>query len=182
MFSYCEPDASVDEHERILAIEEEIVGGLGLPYRVVEHRGRRSRSRGREEVRHRGVAAVRRRVPRDHVVLELHRLLRAPARHAGEARRGSRFVHTLNGTAVAVSRMLVFLFEHYQQADGSFEVPDVLRPYTGFTTVAPRRPPVASQRGGMPERPNGAVLKTAVRKHPGFESQSLRSSVRIGQP
>ncbi len=50
--------------------------------------------------------------------------------------RGSRLVHTLNGTAVAVSRMLVFLFEHYQQADGSFEVPDVLRPYTGFTTVA----------------------------------------------
>ena len=38
---------------------------------------------------------------------------------------GSRFVHTLNGTAVAVSRMLVFLFEHYQQADGSFEVPEV---------------------------------------------------------
>ena len=51
--------------------------------------------------------------------------------------RGSRLVHTLNGTAVAVSRMLVFLFEHYQQADGSFEVPDVLRPYTGFTSVAP---------------------------------------------
>jgi len=49
---------------------------------------------------------------------------------------GSRLVHTLNGTAVAVSRMLVFLFEHYQQPDGSFEVPDVLRPYTRFTSVA----------------------------------------------
>jgi seryl-tRNA synthetase len=49
---------------------------------------------------------------------------------------GNALVHTLNGTAIAVSRMLVFLFEHYQQADGSFEVPDVLRPYTGFTTVA----------------------------------------------
>ena len=45
-------------------------------------------------------------------------------------------MHTLNGTGIAVSRMLVLLFEHYQQADGSFEVPDVLRPYTGFTTVA----------------------------------------------
>ncbi len=101
----------------------------------------------------------------------------------------AQLVHTLNGTACAVSRMLVFLFEHYQQADGSFEVPDVLRPYTGFDRVAPARPferiaprwgtprstRVASALGGMPERPNGTVLKTVVRKHPGFESQSLRS-------
>ena len=58
MFSFCEPDESRDEHERILAIEEEIIGGLGLPYRVVEHRGRRSRPGRGEEVRHRSVAAV----------------------------------------------------------------------------------------------------------------------------
>ena len=85
MFSYVMPDESRDEHERILAIEEEIIGGLGLAVPRVEHRGRRSRSRGGEEVRHRSVAAVRRPVPRDHVVLELHRLLGAPARHAREA-------------------------------------------------------------------------------------------------
>ena len=47
MFAYAAPDESWDEHERILAIEESIVGGLGLPYRVVEHRGRRSRRRRR---------------------------------------------------------------------------------------------------------------------------------------
>ena len=45
-------------------------------------------------------------------------------------------MHTLNGTACAVSRTLVFLFEHYQDADGGFVVPDVLRPYTGFDRVA----------------------------------------------
>jgi seryl-tRNA synthetase len=45
-------------------------------------------------------------------------------------------VHTLNGTACAISRTLVFLFEHYQQPDGSLAVPDVLVPYTGFATVA----------------------------------------------
>jgi seryl-tRNA synthetase len=53
----------------------------------------------------------------------------------GEA--GNQLVHTLNGTACAVSRTLVFLFEHYQE-DGAFVVPDVLRPYTGFHRVEPR--------------------------------------------
>ena len=47
-------------------------------------------------------------------------------------------MHTLNGTACAVSRTLVFLFEHYQDADGGFTVPDVLRPFTGFDRVEPR--------------------------------------------
>ena len=74
------PDESWDEHERILAIEESIIGGLGLPYRVVNiAAGDLGAGRG-EEVRHRGVAAVGGRVPRAHVVLELPRLLGAPAR------------------------------------------------------------------------------------------------------
>ena len=47
-------------------------------------------------------------------------------------------MHTLNGTACAISRTLVFLFEHYQDPDGGFVVPDVLRPYSGFTTVPAR--------------------------------------------
>ena len=52
--------------------------------------------------------------------------------------RGTELVHTLNGTACAISRTLVYLFEHYQQADGSFAVPDALKPYTGFDTVPAR--------------------------------------------
>src|SRR5204863_155720 len=51
---------------------------------------------------------------------------------------GSQFVHTLNGTGCAVSRTLVFLFEHYQDADGGFVVPDVLRP-VGFDRVEARK-------------------------------------------
>jgi len=50
---------------------------------------------------------------------------------------GSRFVHTLNGTACAVGRTLVFLWEQYQDA-GAFVVPDVLVPITGFDRVEPR--------------------------------------------
>ena len=51
---------------------------------------------------------------------------------------GTELVHTLNGTACAISRTLVYLFEHYQQPDGSFAVPDVLQPFTTFTSVPPR--------------------------------------------
>ncbi len=52
---------------------------------------------------------------------------------------GSELVHTLNGTACAISRTLVFLFEHYQDPDGGFVVPEVLRPYAGFDRVEPRK-------------------------------------------
>ena len=48
---------------------------------------------------------------------------------------GNDFAHTLNGTACAVGRTLVFLMEHYQQADGSFAVPSVLQPFCGFDSV-----------------------------------------------
>ena len=44
-------------------------------------------------------------------------------------------MHTLNGTACAVGRTLVFLFEHYQEADGSFVVPEVLQPFLGGLEV-----------------------------------------------
>jgi seryl-tRNA synthetase len=51
---------------------------------------------------------------------------------------GNRLVHTLNGTACAVGRTLVFLMEHYQDGDGAFVVPEVLVPFTGFDRVEPR--------------------------------------------
>ena len=80
MFSYCDPDAVVGRaraHPRDRGVDHRRARAA-VPRR--EHRGRRSRSRGGEEVRHRGVAAVGGRVPRAHVVLELPRLLGAPAR------------------------------------------------------------------------------------------------------
>jgi seryl-tRNA synthetase len=47
---------------------------------------------------------------------------------------GNELVHTLNGTACAVGRTLVFMWEHFQDGD-TFVVPEVLRPYTGFDAV-----------------------------------------------
>ena len=45
--------------------------------------------------------------------------------------KGPRFVHTLNGTAIAIGRTLIAIMENYQRADGSIAVPKVLRPYVG---------------------------------------------------
>ena len=47
-------------------------------------------------------------------------------------RKGTQFVHTLNGTAVAVGRLLVAIMENFQQSDGTVRVPDALVPYAGF--------------------------------------------------
>jgi seryl-tRNA synthetase len=139
MFSYCSPAESLAEHERILAIEEEIIGGLGLPYRVVNIA---AGDLGPAAAKKYDIEAW---LPSEGQYRELTscsnytdysaRRLGARVKGAG----GSQFVHTLNGTACAISRTLVFLFEHYQQPDGTFVVPEVLRPYVGKESVEPRR-------------------------------------------
>jgi seryl-tRNA synthetase len=138
MFAYCEPSESWDEHERILAIEEEIVGGLGLPYHVLNvaaaDLGPAAAKKYDLEVwlpsegQYREITSCS-----NYTDFSARRLNTRVKRE-----KGSEFVHTLNGTACAISRTLVFLFEHYQQSDGSFAVPDALRPYTGFDSVPAR--------------------------------------------
>ena len=59
--------------------------------------------------------------------------MKARFRRKGE--KGTRFVHTLNGSGVAVGRALIAVLENYQRADGSVEVPEVLRPYMGGLEV-----------------------------------------------
>ena len=59
-------------------------------------------------------------------------------RYKAAGQKGTRFVHTLNGTAVAVSRALLAVLENYQQADGSVVVPEVLRPWVGKDRIGPR--------------------------------------------
>ncbi len=138
MFSYADPATSWDEHEALLAIEESIVGGLGLPYRVVNIAAGDL-----------GAAAAKKYdvevwLPSEGTYRELtscsnyldFSARRLATRVKGDA--GNQLVHTLNGTACAVGRTLVFLFEHYQDADGGFTVPEVLRPYTGFDRVVAR--------------------------------------------
>jgi seryl-tRNA synthetase len=138
MFSYADPDTSWAEHDALLAIEESIVGGLGLPYRVVNIAAGDL-----------GAAAAKKYdvevwLPSEREYRELtscSNYLDFSARRLATRTRGAdgnRLVHTLNGTACAVGRTLVFLMEHYQDTGGAFVVPDVLVPYTGFNRVEPR--------------------------------------------
>ena len=135
MFIWSDPAKSWEEHELLLEIEREILDELGLPYRVINvaagDLGNPAAKKYDCEVW----------LPSEGAYRELtscsnytdYSARRLGTRAKGE--KGAEFVHTLNGTACAVGRMLVFLMEHYQQADGSFAVPDVLHPFTGFTTV-----------------------------------------------
>ena len=90
MFSFVSPEDSAAEHERILAIEEEILGELGLPYRVVNIAVDRPRQLGREEVRLRGVAARPGPLPRADLVLEHDRLPGSAPEHPHARRAGAR--------------------------------------------------------------------------------------------
>ena len=61
------------------------------------------------------------------------------ARYRPDQSRQTRFVHTLNGTAVACTRALLAILENYQQADGSVVIPEVLRPIVGVEKIMPGR-------------------------------------------
>lgn len=138
MFSYCDPDASWDELERIVAAQEAVVGGLGLPYRVVDIA---TGDLGAPAARKYDVEVWLPSEGRYREATSASNYTDYSARRLGTRVRGdggTRLVHTLNGTGVAVSRMLVFLFEHYQEPDGAFAVPDALRPLCGFDRVEPR--------------------------------------------
>jgi seryl-tRNA synthetase len=139
MFSYCAPDESWDELEKILAIEEQLVGGLGLPYQVVNIA---AGDLGPAAAKKFDIEAWLPSEGRYRELTSCSNYTDYSARRLGtrvKGERGTELVHTLNGTACAIGRTLVFLFEHYQAPDGSFTVPDVLRPYTGFTSVEPRK-------------------------------------------
>jgi len=137
MFIWSSPDTSWDEHELLLEIEREILDELALPYRVVNiaagDLGNAAAKKYDCEVWLPSEGAYRE-------VTSCSNYLDYSARRLDariKTERGSVFAHTLNGTAIPVARMLVFLMEHYQQADGTFTVPEVLRPFCGLETVSP---------------------------------------------
>ena len=176
MFAYTLPEASWEEFERILALEEANVQELGLPYRVREHRrGRPQRGRG-EALRHRGVVPEPGALPGADLGVEHDRLPGPPARRSATARDGGpEQVHTLNGTAVT-DRWTLAILENFQG-----DVPDVLRGYGAPERIRPRRRGLRiGPSGGVPERSNGAVLKT-VGLH-GPVSSNLTPAAYLGKP
>jgi seryl-tRNA synthetase len=127
LFSFVEPEQSVDEHARLLAIEEGILRDLGLPYRVVDI-----------AVNDLGVSAARKYdceawLPGQERYRELtscsnttdFQARRLDVRWRPDGGR-PQHVHTLNGTAVAVGRTIIALLENGQREDGSVKLPSVL--------------------------------------------------------
>ena len=139
MFIYCLPEESDAFHKEILSIEEEIFSGLGLAYRIVD-----------TATGDLGAPAYRK------FDIEAWMPGRGDEGEYGEVTSTSnctdyqarslniryrdddgkvKFVHMLNGTAVALSRAMVAVMENYQNEDGSITVPAALVPYTGFDRI-----------------------------------------------
>ena len=139
MFIYCLPEESDAFHQEILSIEEEIFSGLGLAYRIVD-----------TATGDLGAPAYRK------FDIEAWMPGRGDNGEYGEVTSTSnctdyqarslniryrdddgklKFVHMLNGTAVALSRAMVAIMENYQNEDGSISVPPALVPYTGFDRI-----------------------------------------------
>jgi seryl-tRNA synthetase len=136
------PESSMDELERMVADAEEVLKRLALPFRVVVL------STGDM-----GFAAAKTYdievwLPGQQAYREISscsnctdfQARRASLRYRPDAKSKPRFLHTLNGSGLAVGRTLVAVLENYQQQDGSVVVPEALRPYMGGLERITRRP------------------------------------------
>jgi seryl-tRNA synthetase len=137
MFSFVTPEESTDEHERILAIEEEILQDLNLPYRVVNiavtDLGNSAAKKYDCEAYLPSQGRYRELTSCSNTTDYQARRLNIRLRRDGQ----TQTLHTLNGTAVAVGRTLVALLENGQQADGSVELPGCLVPYGAPARLPP---------------------------------------------
>jgi seryl-tRNA synthetase len=140
MFSFVAPDASPAEHERILAIEEEILQALGVPYRVVniaaDDLGASAAKKYDLEAWLPGQGRYRELTSCSNTTdFQARRL---DIRMRPESGRPE-ILHTLNGTAVAVGRTIIALLENGQREDGSVALPEVLVPFGAPAILSPWR-------------------------------------------
>ncbi len=133
LVSITTPEAAIDEHERMLACAEEVLKKLDLHYRVMTlctgDMGFSSRRTYDIEVWLPGQNAFRE-ISSCSVCGDFQ-ARRMMARYKPAGAKNTRFVNTLNGSALAVGRSMVAILETYQQADGSITVPAALKPYMG---------------------------------------------------
>jgi seryl-tRNA synthetase len=141
MFSFVEPARSAEEHERLLAIEEEIMGDLGIPYRVVniavDDLGASAAKKYDLEAWLPGQGRYRELTSTSNTTDFQARRLDIRARDSSGSGGRPEVVHTLNGTAVAVGRTIVALLENGQRDDGSVQLPAVLVPYGALSELPP---------------------------------------------
>jgi seryl-tRNA synthetase len=133
MYKLTEPEASYDELEALVHDAEVVCRGLDIPYRLLEmctgDLGFQAAKKYDLEMWAPGVEEW----------LEVSSISnctdfqarRANVRYRPERGAKPRFVHTLNGSGLALPRVMIAVIENYQQADGSIRIPEVLRPYMG---------------------------------------------------
>ena len=138
MVKFTSAETSYDEHESLLANAESIIERLNIPYRVslmcagdLDFKGAKQYDveiwAGGEE-RWLEVSSVSNFID--------FQARRANIRYRPDADSRPEFVHTLNGSGVALPRLVISLLENNQQADGSVRVPEALRPYLGSDVIA----------------------------------------------
>jgi len=135
MFVFTMPDESAAEHDRLLAVEEKLVGELDLPYRVVNvaagDLGASAAKKYDIEAWFPGEQAYREITSCSNTTDYQARRLKIRMK----TEQGNEMVHTLNGTACAVGRTILAILENHQQPDGSVVIPEALRRYTGFDVI-----------------------------------------------
>ncbi|WAJ31126.1 serine--tRNA ligase [Antarcticirhabdus aurantiaca] len=133
MVSITAEDASIDEHERMTACAEEVLKRLDLPFRTVVL------STGDMGFGARKTYDIEVWLPGQNAYREISscsvcgdfQARRMGARYKAAGEKQARYVHTLNGSGVAVGRCLIAVLENYQNGDGSVTIPEALRPYMG---------------------------------------------------
>jgi seryl-tRNA synthetase len=140
MFAFSTPEDSGAIHAQMLAIEEDIFQSLGIPYRVLDIcsgdlGGPAYRKYDLEAwMPGRGEHGEYGEVTSTSDCTDYQsRRLNIRYRPAGQ--KGTRFVHTLNGTAIALSRALIAIIENGQRSDGQIDVPEVLKPFVGKDVI-----------------------------------------------
>ncbi|MDC7235162.1 MAG: serine--tRNA ligase [Spirochaetales bacterium] len=139
MFAYCKAEESDDLLMKLRSIEEEIFNGLEIPFRVVDTctgdlGGPAYRKFDLEAwMPGRGDEGDWGEVTSTSNCTD-YQSRRLGIRYKDEDGK-NRYVHTLNGTAIAVSRGIIALLENFQQEDGSIRIPEKLIPYTGFSEI-----------------------------------------------
>jgi seryl-tRNA synthetase len=139
MVSIVAPEHSEAEHERMTACAEEVLKRLGLAYRTV------ALCAGDMGFNARKTYDIEVWLPGQNAYREISSCSncgdfqgrRMSARYRPKEGKGTRFVHTLNGSGLAVGRTLIAVLENYQNEDGSVTVPDALRSYMGGLEVLP---------------------------------------------
>ena len=141
LVKFTRPEQSYEEHEKLTHDAEEVLQNLGLHYRVMMlctgDMGASSAKTYDIEVWLPGQQLFREISSCSN--FEAYQARRANIRYRPEGKNKTEFVHTLNGSGLAVGRTWVAIVENYQQADGSVLIPEALRPYIGAEKITPKK-------------------------------------------